>query len=126
MYSPFSSDIDSELVLDIFKMRSSSLKNKTFFCTDRESLHSESFFPLPPLCSVLSKLRFSLKCALECWSRFVYEGVVSLSRVHQLHRNKRHLRNSENQKMLLLLFSLIPPLVMPEPSPKTQSPSPPR
>lgn len=78
-------------------------------------------FFFPPLCSVLSKLRFSLKCALECWSRFVYKGVVSLSRVHQRHRNKRHLRNSENQKMLMLLFSLIPPWVTSELSIKTQS-----
>lgn len=40
----------------------------------------------------------------------MYRGVVvvSLSLVHRRHWNKRHLRNSENQKMPVLLFSLIP------------------
>lgn len=71
-------------------------------------------FLLPPLCSILSKLRFPLYCAPKCRSRFVHRGVVSLSRVHQRLWNKRYFRNSENQKMLGILFFPIPPLVTPE------------
>lgn len=113
-YSSFSSHIESELILNIFKCGLQALKSKPYFYIYRETLPSESFFS-PPLCSVLSKLRFSLWRAPECWSRFVYKGVVSLSRVHQRHWNKRYLRNSENHKMLMLLFSPMLPLVTSEP-----------